>query len=143
MEMKISDLKAGSGNVNIVATVVSKEEPREVTTKFGKRLNVTNATLKDDSGEIVMSLWGDDINSINVGDKIEVSNGYVNEFKGTPQLSAGKFGKITVLEKGDGKADSESKDSEEASSDEDSDLGDETNDLDSDIDSDNTDAPEF
>ena len=34
--MKISDLKAGTGNVNITATIVQKEEPREVVNKFGK-----------------------------------------------------------------------------------------------------------
>ena len=49
-----------------------------------------------------MSLWGNDINTVDVGDTIEVANGYVNEFRGTPQLSSGKFGKITVVEKGAG-----------------------------------------
>jgi len=56
--------------------------------------------LEDSTGTIKMSLWGNDINAVNVGDTIEVSNGYVNEFRGTPQLSTGKFGKISVKEKG-------------------------------------------
>ncbi|MCL5680261.1 MAG: OB-fold nucleic acid binding domain-containing protein [Candidatus Marsarchaeota archaeon] len=95
--MKISDLKAGTGNVNITATIIQKEEPREVVNKFGKRLMVANITLKDESGTINMSLWGNDINTVKVGDKVELSNCYVNEFRGTPQLSTGKFGKIKVL----------------------------------------------
>ncbi len=102
--MKISELKAGTSNVTITATVSQKDEPREVVTKYGKRLNVANIILKDDSGTIAMSLWGADINSVDVGDKIEISNGYVNEFRGSPQLSTGKFGKIKVIEKGDGSA---------------------------------------
>lgn len=109
--MDISDLKAGAGNVNITATVVKKDEPREVTTKYGKKLRVTNAIIKDDSGEITLSLWGDDIDNVNVGDKIEVSNGYVSEFKGNAQLSSGKFGKITIVSKGDGSEASTSDDS--------------------------------
>lgn len=100
--MKISELKAGTNNVSVTAVVATKEEPREVVTKYGKRLNVCNITLKDDSGQIAMSLWGNDISSVDVGDTIEISNGYVNEFRGNPQLSTGKFGKIKVVKKGDG-----------------------------------------
>ena len=100
--MKISDLKVGASNVTVQAKVVNKEDPREVITKYGKRLSVANITLQDDSGTIPMSMWGNDISTVDVGDTIEVANGYVNEFRGTPQLSTGKFGKITVVEKGSG-----------------------------------------
>lgn len=105
--MKISELKAGASNVDIEATVVEKQEPREVITKYGKRLNVANATLKDNSGSITISLWGKDIEAINVGDKVKISNGYVGEFRGTPQLSTGKYGKIEVVGKGDVEASEE------------------------------------
>lgn len=100
--MNISELKAGATNVGIEAVVVEKSEPREVVTKYGKRLNVANVTLKDDSGRIMMSLWGKDIDGVDVGDKVRISGGYVSEFRGTPQLSTGKFGKLEVLEKGVG-----------------------------------------
>jgi replication factor A1 len=100
--MNINELKAGTTNVSVEATVVEKAEPREVVTKYGKRLNVANITIKDDTGSITMSLWGDDINTINVGDKIKITGGYVSEFRGTPQLSTGKYGKLEVLEKGSG-----------------------------------------
>ncbi len=104
--MKISELKAGASNVTVTAKVIQKDEPREVVTKYGKRLSVANIMLEDDSGTIAMSLWGDTIGEVNQGDTIEVSNGYVSEFRGTPQLSTGKFGKIKVVEKGDGSAQS-------------------------------------
>ena len=100
--MKISELKVGASNVTVQAKVVNKEDPREVITKYGKRLSVANITLQDDSGTIPMSLWGNDISTVDVGDTIEVANGYVNEFRGAPQLSTGKFGKIKVVEKGSG-----------------------------------------
>jgi replication factor A1 len=102
--VKISELKAGASSVEIEATVVEKSEPREVITKYGKKLNVAKATLKDDSGSISISLWEKDIDSISLGDKIKITNGYVSEYKGTPQLSTGKYGKIEVLEKGSGEA---------------------------------------
>ncbi|MCL5122446.1 MAG: OB-fold nucleic acid binding domain-containing protein [Candidatus Marsarchaeota archaeon] len=100
--MKISELKAGATNVTIQAKVVSKDDPREVVTKYGKRLSVANIKLQDDTGSIQMSLWGNDINTVDIGDTIEIANGYVNEFRGTPQLSTGKYGKIKVVEKGEG-----------------------------------------
>ena len=108
--MKISELKAGATNVTIEATVASKQEPREVVTKYGKRLNVANITLKDDSGSIAMSLWGNDSMNLNEGDVIKVTNGYVSEFRGSPQLSAGKFGKIEVVGKSEGKPAKEEED---------------------------------
>ncbi|EET89660.1 MAG: OB-fold nucleic acid binding domain-containing protein [Candidatus Micrarchaeales archaeon] len=109
--MKISELKAGASNVEVEAKVTQKDEPREVVTKYGKRLSVANITLKDDTGSISMSLWGKDIDSVNVGDVVKITNGYVNEFRGTPQLSTGKFGKLEVVSKGEG---SEEPDEEES-----------------------------
>ena len=94
--MKISELKPGTGSVNIEAKVVSVDEAREVMTKIGRRTRVANATIKDDSGEIVLTLWGDDIDRIKEGDTVQIENGWVSEFKGNSQISAGKFGKITV-----------------------------------------------
>ncbi len=95
--MKIGELKAGTGNVNIEGEVITVDEPREVVTKFGKRTRVANATLKDDSGEITLSLWGDDIDKVKQGDKVKIENGWVSEFKGNLQVSAGKYGKLEVI----------------------------------------------
>lgn len=95
--MKISELKAGTGNVNVEGEIAKLEEARDVVSKFGKKLRVANATLKDDSGEITLSLWGDDIEKVQEGARVRVENGWVSEFKGAMQLSAGKYGKLTVV----------------------------------------------
>ncbi len=99
--MKISELKAGATNVELEGTITEKSDPREVITKYGKRLNVADAVISDDTGSIAISLWEDNINLVNVGDKVKISNGYVSEFKGNPQLSTGKYGKIEVVGKGE------------------------------------------
>ena len=91
---KISELKSGTGDANISGEIVSMDEPRDVITKFGKKTRVASAKLKDDSGEITLSLWGDDADRFAVGDKVTIEKGWVSEFKGNLQLSAGKFGKI-------------------------------------------------
>ncbi|MEM2963415.1 MAG: OB-fold nucleic acid binding domain-containing protein [Candidatus Anstonellales archaeon] len=94
---KISELKAGIGNVDVEGKIIKLEEPREVVTKFGKKLRVANAILQDESGEIALSLWGDDIDKVKEGSTIRIEQGWVSEFKGTPQLSCGRFGKLTVI----------------------------------------------
>ena len=95
----ISGIRPGTGNVTAEGDISAKDEPRDVVSKFGKRLRVCSATLKDESGEITLSLWNDDIDRINVGDKVKIENGWVSDFKGQPQISAGKYGKITVMGK--------------------------------------------
>ncbi|MBU3958193.1 MAG: DNA-binding protein [Nanoarchaeota archaeon] len=94
--MKISDLKEGTGKVSLEAKIVSKEEPRQVSTKFGET-QVANATIEDDTGRFKLSLWGADAD-IPEGSKISIENGFVSSYREELQLSAGKFGKITVVE---------------------------------------------
>ena len=95
--MKISELKAGTGNASIEAEVVSMEEARDVMGKFGKRLRVASATLKDDSGEIVLSLWNEDVDKYAQGDKIKITDGWVSDYKGQLRISAGRSGKIEKI----------------------------------------------
>ena len=114
--MKISELRSGQSRVEIEATVKEIEEPRAFN-KFGRDITVANALDMDESGSIKLSLWNSDIEKVKVGDKIKISNGFVNEFKGEKQLTAGKFGKMEVLgagENGGEKVESEETESEEA-----------------------------
>ncbi len=98
--MKISDLRARQGSVNLEAVVKSIEEPRAFN-KFGRDLRVTNAVIEDDSGSIKLTLWNADIDNVHVGDTVRVTNGFVNEFKGENQLTTGKFGKLEVIKHGE------------------------------------------
>tara|TARA_Y100000310_G_scaffold345498_1_gene465660 strand:- start:4814 stop:5101 length:288 start_codon:yes stop_codon:yes gene_type:complete len=93
--MKISELQVRQGKVEVEGEITDKQEPREFE-KFGNKGKVCNCTLKDDSGEVSLTLWNDDVDKIKVGDKVKVTNGYVNEFQGEKQLTAGRFGKIEV-----------------------------------------------
>lgn len=93
--MKIVDLQSKQGKVDVEGKIIDKQEPREFD-KFGNKGKVCNCTLKDDSGKISLTLWNEDVDKVNVGDKVKVTNGYVNEFQGEKQLTAGRFGKIEV-----------------------------------------------
>jgi len=99
-KMKISELKIGQGKVDIEAEVKSVGEIRNFN-KFGRELKVCDAAISDDSGEIKLTLWNQDIDKVKIGSKVKISNGFVNEFQGEKQLTAGKFGKLEVLEPGE------------------------------------------
>ena len=94
--MKISELTPGTGNVELEAEVVSIEEPREIN-KYGRTLRVCNAMLKDESGTITLVLWNENIDKIQVGNKVKITKGYVNTWQDKSQLTLGKFGQMDIL----------------------------------------------
>lgn len=95
--MNITDLKVGQGKVDIEVEVIDVSEARTFS-KFGREGRVATARVKDDSDdEIDLTLWNENIDEVSVGDKIKIENGYVSEFQGNPQLTAGKFGTLTVV----------------------------------------------
>lgn len=94
--MKISELKPRQGDIDITVEVVSIEESREFQ-KFGKAGKVANATVKDSSGQIKLTLWNEDISKVKPGTKIKITNGFTKEFQGEMQLTAGRFGKLEIL----------------------------------------------
>jgi replication factor A1 len=83
----------------VVAEVVDIAPPREFQ-KFGKPGKVANATIKDETGEIKLTLWNDEVDKIKKGQKIHIENGYVNEWQGEKQLTTGRFGKLEILGEG-------------------------------------------
>ena len=97
--MKISELTVRQGNVDVEGEITEVEEPRNFN-KFGRELRVANAILKDDSGTVKLTLWNDEVDKFKAGDKVKVTNGYVNEFQGEKQLTAGKFGKMELSDGG-------------------------------------------
>jgi len=97
--MEIKDLQPKQGNIDITVQIVDKGEIREFQ-KFGKSGKVCTAVVKDATGEIKLSLWNEQVDSVNVGDTIKIVNGYVNEYQGEKQLTTGRLGKLEVVESG-------------------------------------------
>jgi replication factor A1 len=93
----IKELQDGMKRVSVEAQVVEKGEVREVKSRFkDETYRIVDAVLADESGSVNLTLWNEQIDMVNVGDKIKIDNGYVTSFKGEIQLNVGKFGKLTV-----------------------------------------------
>ncbi len=83
--------------IDLEGTVERKGETRTVNKKAGGTIDVCDAYLVDESGEIRLTLWGDDIPKISDGSKVKITNGYTNTFKGEVSLTKGKYGQLEVL----------------------------------------------
>ncbi|MBI4738446.1 hypothetical protein HY772_02605 [Candidatus Woesearchaeota archaeon] len=94
--MKINELQPRQGKIELIATVLDIGQARTFD-KGGSQGRVANATIKDETGSIKLSLWNEQIDQVHVGDLLKITNGYVSEFRGELQLSTGKFGKLEVV----------------------------------------------
>jgi len=84
-EMKIGDIKEGTGNVTVTGRIMSVEE-RNITVKGEARI-VYSGLIADDSGKIQYSAWND--YDLKEGETICVKNAYIRAWRGIPQLNLG------------------------------------------------------
>ena len=100
--VKVSDLSPRSRRVNLKVKVIEKSEVREVTSsRDGSSHRVAEATVGDETGTILMTLWDKHINDISVGDILKISNGYVSLFRGTMRLNVGRYGTFEKVDEED------------------------------------------
>jgi replication factor A1 len=92
----ISDLRPGR-LATIEATVTKLEPTREVEQRLGGMKKVRDGVLKDGTGEISLVLWGAEVELVAEGDAVRVVDGWVKEYKGRPQISLGRTGKVERL----------------------------------------------
>ena len=95
--MNIKDLRDGMRRVDAEGEIAEMSEPRTVNLKSGDEARVADCMLKDDSGQIKLSLWDDQIDQVKVGSKVRITNGYTNSFRGEVRLNVGKYGKMDIL----------------------------------------------
>ena len=96
--MKIKDLKPKQGNVEIILDIEDKGDIRTFE-KFGKTGKVCTVKATDGIDTINVSLWNEQVDMVNKGDRIKIENGYVNEYQGELQLTSGRFGKLELVNK--------------------------------------------
>ena len=96
--IKIEELTPDSREVNLIAKVVSKSQVRNVGGMDYNAHRVADALVGDITGCVYLTLWDDNIDKINEGATIRISNGYVNLFKGNMRLNIGRYGSLELLD---------------------------------------------
>jgi len=94
--MKIIELRPGMRRVGVSGKVTEISEVRDVTTRAGDQSRVATATLSDESGQVKLTLWNEQIDQVKVNDSVIIENGYVTSFRGETQLNVGRYGKLAV-----------------------------------------------
>lgn len=95
--MLITEIQSNKGGILLEGTVTEKGEIRSFT-KFGKTGKVCTLSVSDSSGTIKMTLWNEDTDKVERGDRIQLENGWCSEYQGEKQVSPGKFGTLTVID---------------------------------------------
>ena len=99
MQKHIEELKPGERELELVFKVVSKGEPNEVTSKFdGSTHKVSDVVIGDSTGVVVMTLWDDSIENVEVDGVYKLENGYTSMFKNSLRVNVGKYGKLEKVE---------------------------------------------
>ncbi len=95
--VKVGDLNTYSRGVNTVVKVVSKTEPRDVTSRSdGSAHRVCEALVGDETGSLYLTLWDEAIDEIVEEQVLKITNGYVNLFRGSMRLNIGRYGSYEV-----------------------------------------------
>ncbi len=83
--------------VTVEANVVDKGETRQVRSRYkDETYDVADVVVADETGSIKLTLWNEQIDQVEVGNKVKIENGYVTSWAGQLQLNVGKFGTMTV-----------------------------------------------
>lgn len=94
--MKINEIKRGMSNISVHGKIIDISSARDVQTKYGRR-SVADALIEDETGQISLSLWEDQINKVAVGDTVDIKGAFATEFRNKLQLSIPRSGKIEVI----------------------------------------------
>lgn len=96
--MMVKDLRPRNKVDSIELVIVEKGDPRSYTSREGLTGQVCDAQGKDDDGDTVaVTLWNDDIDRVDLNDRVSITNGWVSEWQGTMQVSAGRYGTLEVV----------------------------------------------
>jgi replication factor A1 len=99
VEATVAELKPSMRNLTITFKVVEIGEEREITSRdTGEPHRVVDARVGDSSGTVLVPLWDDAIDNMEVGQTYKLTNGYTGLFRGNLRLNVGKYGQIADAE---------------------------------------------
>lgn len=98
----IGNLRPGLKGFNVKFKCISKNEEREVASKqTEENLRVNEALIGDESGAILLTLWNNDIDTVEVDHYYKLKNSYTTVFKGSLRLNKGRYGVLEEMTEAD------------------------------------------
>ena len=90
----IKDLRTGMNHINLKAKILEVAAPKHVVTRYGNNASVAKVLIGDKTGTIKLCLWNGQIDSVSVGDIIQIENARALKFRGEKYLNLGKKGTL-------------------------------------------------
>jgi len=101
--IQINRLKTGMSDVTVEGEVSAAPDIKEVVTRSGQKVKVASFKMRDQTGEIKVSLWrslADEVKGLQEGARIRIVNAYSKTgFDGSLELSSGTSSKVERLSK--------------------------------------------
>ncbi|NHI88481.1 MAG: single-stranded DNA-binding protein [Candidatus Thorarchaeota archaeon] len=96
--MKLSDVEPEKNVTDLVVRVVSMAPPKMISTRTGRKTQLIEVLVADDTGSTILSLWGfNEGTDLSAGKVIRIIDGWAKEWRGKIQLSLGRSGKYEIL----------------------------------------------
>ena len=92
--MKIGEITPNSRAIEATIQVVEKKDQRDVTTKDGSAHKVAEFLAGDETACIILSLWDEAIETVEIGKSYKIENAYITVFRNSMRISLGRMGKI-------------------------------------------------
>ncbi len=94
-DVEIAELEPRLGDINVTFKVLEKSDAKEVTSRRDDSTHrVADAVVGDSSGTVVVPLWDDSIDNVEVGKTYTLTNAHTGLFRGNLRL---KFGRESEL----------------------------------------------
>jgi len=99
---KIEDLQPLEENITVTYEVVEKGEIRDIYKRHsGEIHHICDFKVADDTAQIILTLWQDDIDATEVGQRYKLEDGFVNLFNNRLRITKGRSGKLTSVDDGE------------------------------------------
>jgi ssDNA-binding replication factor A large subunit len=98
MHVKVAVIKAGMRNMEVIGRLIEIGEPVQISTRYGMAM-LARAKLKDETGEIVVNLWRQQIDAAKPGEIVILKNAFAREFGNVIELNIGVDGEIAPYTK--------------------------------------------
>ena len=93
--MKVAELRPSLKNVDMPIKILKKGAPRDVMAgKDYSMHKVSEVLAADETGSILLTLWGGLIDKVEQGKTYRLTNAYTSIFRNSLRLNLGKYGKI-------------------------------------------------
>ncbi len=99
VEATVAELRPFMKSLNITFKVTEKGEEREVESRRdGETHRVLDATAGDATGTVLLSLWDDNIETVEIDKTYRLEKGYTSLFQGHLRLNIGRYGELSEAE---------------------------------------------